>query len=153
HLEPRTPENVAAVGYDMLSDPVRREAMMAARDRGEARLSAPVALVQDEGAATPRRGVLMYAPVYRAGDHPASRAARRLSHQGWVYIPLRLEPMVQAALDPRRGNLRLEIRDVTNGEEALLYADPPIEGKPEFRMARGVHVYGRDWKLSFESRP
>jgi len=61
--------------------------------------------------------------------------------------------MVQAALDPRRGNLRLEIRDVTNGEEALLYADPPIEGKPEFRMARGVHVYGRDWKLSFESRP
>ena len=155
YLEPRTPSNVAAIGYDMFADPVRRAAMQSARDSGQARLSGPVELIQDADVAAPSRSVLMYAPVYRAGDNPGGRAARRVSLQGWVYAPVRLDRMVAAALDPRGGDLRLEIHDVTGGGDATLHDDAPGHGDadPQFRLTRRVHAYGRDWEFRFESGP
>ncbi len=155
YLEPPTPENVEAIGYDMFSEPVRAAAMVAARDSGDAALTGPVQLVQDGESTVPVRSVLMYAPVYRVGDTPRSPAARRLSMQGWVYAPVRIDRMVQAALEPRHGDLRLEIHDVTGEGDAALYADPvrPGEGAPQFRRSRIVRAYGRDWRIDFQSGP
>ena len=96
YLEPRTPENIAAIGYDMYAEPVRRAAMDAARDEGEARLTGVVKLVQDAGSARP--GLLMYSPVYRNAVVPATKRARRDALQGWVYVPFRVEKFVQISL-------------------------------------------------------
>ena len=154
YLEPKTPDNLDAVGYDMYAQPMRREAMAAARDSGEARLSGPVQLVQDDQADVPVRSLVMYAPVYRVGDTPRGPAARRVSMQGWVYAPVRVERLVSAALEPRRGDLRLAIHDVTGGEVPL-YADPVPPGgePPQFRRSRIIQAYGRDWRVDFRSGP
>ena len=155
YLEPRTAENVAAVGYDMFSEPVRRKAMEAARDTGRAQLSGPVRLVQDGATDGPTDSVLMYAPVYRAGDLPRGLAARRMSMQGWVYTPIRVNRMVQLALEPRRGDLRFSIHDVTDGIDTLVYEDPvaPGEGDPRFERSVTVRAYGRDLRIDFRTGP
>src|SRR5690606_1918054 len=65
YLEPRTAANREAIGYDMLTDPARQAAMIAARDTGTMRISGPVRLLQDgSGQGT---GVVLYAPIYRFG--------------------------------------------------------------------------------------
>ena len=46
-LEPEVDPNTKAIGYDMDTDPVRREAMARARDTGKAAVSGRVVLVQD----------------------------------------------------------------------------------------------------------
>ncbi|MFC7300152.1 CHASE domain-containing protein [Cognatiluteimonas weifangensis] len=150
YMDPRTRENLATIGYDMYSDPVRQEAMAAARDSGRPRMSGRVQLVRDDG--KPGPALLLFLPVYRAGDHPGSIAARRESMQGWVYSPLRVPGFVDATLDKVAYRPGLRIVDVTAGEE-LLYADPPPAGAPAFAKSTTLEAYGRRWRLDFSSEP
>ena len=153
YLEPRTPENVAAIGYDMYSEPVRNAAMQAARDTGDARLSGRVHLLQDGAAKS--SGLLLYLPVYRSGDHPGNVAARRQSLQGWVYVPFRMKTFVQQALGQAHQDARFRIFDVSDGAEDLLFTTVIGHGEktPAFRHSQLVERYGRRWRMEFDSPP
>lgn len=153
YLEPKTPENLSAIGYDMFSEPVRHEAMQAARDTGDAHLSGGVHLVQD--GAKKSSGLLLYLPVYRSGDQPRSRAARRTSLQGWVYVPFRMKVFVRAALGNAHRDARFRIFDITGGAEELLFTTviAAVEQTPAFRHSRIVEQYGRQWRLEFDAPP
>ena len=153
YLEPKTGANLAAVGYDMYSEPVRHAAMEASLTSGEPRLSGMVHLVQDNGA--PTTAVELFLPVYRAGDRPASIAARRESMQGWVYTPFRMEQFVTVALRMRQQRVWMRIVDVTDPIERELYADPRNANReaPAFVHSTILERYGRRWRLEFESEP
>ena len=153
YLEPKTAANLAAVGYDMYSEPVRHAAMEASLTSGEPRLSGMVHLVQDNGA--PITAVELFLPVYRAGDRPTSIASRRESMQGWVYTPFRMEQFVAVALRMRQQRTRMRIVDVTDPVERELYADPrnPSQEAPAFVHSTILERYGRRWRLEFESAP
>jgi PAS domain S-box-containing protein len=152
YLEPKTRENLDALGFDMYSQPVRNAAMRAARDTGLARLSGPVHLVQDSGA--PVNAVLLYAPVYRAGDVPGNVQARRLSMQGWVYMPFRVGAFLDATVGARRG-MRFVLYDTTGEEPLLLHEDPPRSetSPPAFMHMVAVDLHGRNWRFDIESGP
>ena len=151
YLEPATAANLAAIGYDMYSEPVRHSAMEASLVTGEPRMSGLIHLVQDNGRSIP--AVEIFLPVYRAGDHPASSAARWLSMQGWVYAPFRMERFVAAALGVRQQQAWLRIVDVTDPAQPQLYADPRgvQQGPPAFVHSTILERYGRRWRLDFES--
>jgi PAS domain S-box-containing protein len=151
YLEPQTERNVAAIGYDMYSEPVRHAAMEAALETGEARLSGPVHLVQDNG--QPISAVQLYLPVYRAGDRPTTQAARRESMQGWVYTPFRMGDYVEHALHATPGRAHLRIVDATGPGEQVLFSDPPQEQQPAFTRSLPLDAYGRHWRLDFASEP
>ncbi len=155
YLEPRTPENLAAIGYDMYADPVRRAAMDAARDSGQPVMSGGVRLVQDAGGTREDAGLLLFLPVYRAGDRPASIAARRESMQGWVNTSFRARDFVDTTLRKMPNRVRLEIVDITDATPQLLYADPQGSGSqaPAFRATTTLDAYGRRWRLEFASEP
>ncbi|MCP9805927.1 CHASE domain-containing protein [Cyanobium sp. T1B-Tous] len=95
-LEPFDWRNQRAFGYDMYSDPVRREAMQRAAQSGRAALSGKVRLVQ-ETEEDLQRGALIYLPVY-ADKGVATQASKR-NLVGWAYSPLRLKDLVKSALD------------------------------------------------------
>jgi PAS domain S-box-containing protein len=153
YLEPGTAANLAAIGYDMYSEPVRHAAMEAALVAGEPRMSGLIHLVQDSGESIP--AVELFLPVYRAGDHPTNIAARRLSMQGWVYTPFRMEQFVAVALGVRQQRAWLRIVDVTDPVQHQLYADPRSagQGPPAFLHSTMLERYGRRWRLDFESEP
>lgn len=146
-LEPRTPQNMAAIGYDMLSDPVRGAAMHAALESGTPQLSGPVS---DPHQTTP--SMLLFVPVYRDGDRPASRGAREHSMQGWVYVPFNVEQYVTTALGTSFEGVGLRIFDVGSDARHTLYASWSLEeDEPAFHHAAEVSLYGRIWRLEFES--
>ena len=153
YLEPRTAENISALGFDMYSEPVRRAAMEAARDAGTLRMSGRVRLLQDGDRDV--AGLLIYAPVYRAGDAPRTLAARRMSMQGWVYVPFRVNRYVAVALNPMRRELHFRLYDITGDAPDLLYEDPGFEqnGRHAFEHSLVVRHYGRRWRLDFVSGP
>lgn len=153
YVDPKTRENMVAVGYDMYSEPVRHAAMEAARDSGEPQLSGPVQLVQEDGNAV--SALLLFLPVYRAGDRPGSIAARRESMQGWVYVPFRVAQFVDVSLHKTSHRAQLRIVDVTTAAEQPLYVDPlAADGRaPAFEHSTSIDVYGRRWRLDFASEP
>jgi len=153
YLEPKTPANLSAIGYDMYSEPVRHAAMQAARDTGDAHLSGIVQLVQD--GAEKITGLLLYIPVFRSGDHPQTVAARRQSLQGWVYVPFRVKVFVPNALGNAHRDARFRIFDITDGAEELLFTTVIAQGEqaPAFRHSQLVEQYGRRWRMEFDSLP
>jgi len=151
YLEPRRPENVAAIGYDMYSEPARRAAMSAALDTGLPRMTGPVQLVQDGQRA--HTSVMLYLPIYRAGDQPRSLAARREAMQGWIYVPLHVREFVNIVLGDRlvRGHVR--IVDISDGASRLLFDGGVHVDDPAFRRSVVVDTYGRQWRYEFASQP
>jgi len=152
YLEPHSPANVGAIGFDMFSDPVRNVAMEASRDSGLPRLSGQVELVQDRGVAVSGPAMLLMLPVYRFGDRPGSTAARRESLQGWVYAAFRVRGWVDATLRTMVQRPAMRIEDVTGGASRPLYDDLAREA-PAFTTEGTLEAYGRTLRLEYRSRP
>ena len=149
--------NRPAWGYDLGSDPVRREALEHAVRSGEPTLTPKVKLVQDS---LERSGFLFLVPVYRNGSHPSSPAEREASLVGVLYAPIVLDDVLAGAADAVEDKLDVEIFDGARPErEALLYDQDGMlaqqDGHPGtvdysahmFHDLRTVRVGGRTWSL------
>ncbi len=122
YIEPMNAANARALGFDMLSNPDRREAMHASRDSGETTLSRAVGLVQDTGREQ-LAGVLMYRAVYATGVIPQSVAARRAALQGWVYAPLRPADLMRSVRGMDTTTLVRLYDTASSDPRSLLYQD------------------------------
>ncbi len=151
YLEPQTITNRAAIGYDMFSEAQRRQAMSAARDSGEIRISAPVRLLQQP--ARDNAGLLMYAPIYANGIQPGNTVARRIAIAGWVYAPFGAEAFVHSAIEPFAIRHAIRITDVAGGGAGTeIYRDHDFdEGADALRYSNSYDVYGRRWRIDFQS--
>lgn len=151
YLEPRTPENIAVVGYDMYSNAVRQRAMKQAMDSGQIQLTGMVQLMQDNGRKLP--GMLLYTPVYSGGSTPPTLSQRRSSMVGWVYSPFHVARMIEGAIAPARTSEHLRVVDTTEPAPVVLYADPGIGKVNTFTHSLSLNLYGRRWRLDFFSGP
>jgi two-component sensor histidine kinase len=89
YLHPDTQRNRDALGYDMYSEPVRREAMIEAERTARPTATGKVVLVQDRQSLQP--GFLIYMPVFEAA--PGGRRLR-----GFIYSPFNAEDFLSSAL-------------------------------------------------------
>ncbi len=156
--------NEAAIGYDLGSDAIRLEALITARDRGEAVASDPVRLVQLRGA---QPGVLVFAPIYRNDAPRATVAQRRENLLGFAIGVFRLGDLACAALadetdlpvqvhlidtEANSSDQTLAVLNLSNGPELL---ESPLiamsSDLPEF--SRPVSFAGRTWELRVVALP
>lgn len=157
YLEPQDLRNRAALGYDMFSEPVRREAMERARDTGLPAASGKVTLVQEIDSQK-QAGFLIYLPVYEGGTVPAGIDRRRAALKGFVYSPFRIDDLLSGIFSAEK-NIRVDY-DIFDGPAAdpdqLLYrsdnADPG-EAPPRYSATTRLNVGGRTWTLTFTTRP
>jgi len=97
YLEPQSGRNLRAFGFDMYSEPVRRQAMDLSMDRNVPALSGIVTLVQ-ETKEDVQTGCLLYMPVYHRGQPASTVEERRRALRGWVYSPYRMNDLMQGTL-------------------------------------------------------
>ena len=89
------PGRKTVYGYDVASEPTRREALLSACDTGETIASGRIDFVQDEEQTA---GFLVVLPVYKSGETLASVGARRANLRGFVIGVFRPDDMLTAAL-------------------------------------------------------
>lgn len=160
YLEPFDWRNQRAFGYDMYSEPIRREAMERARDTGAAALSGKVVLVQ-ETAADVQSGFLLYAPVYRNGPSHETVEQRRSNLVGWVYEPFRMSNLMkQGVLGRYMGTLTDELDvEIYDGDTAdaqnIMFDSAPARkaGQAQFESTHTAQHFGRNWTLMVRSLP
>jgi signal transduction histidine kinase/CheY-like chemotaxis protein len=154
-LEPETLRRRASLGYDMLTEPIRRAAMETARDTGEPAASGIVTLVQEIDG-TPQAGFLIYMPVYRTSTLPTSVSERRRALYGFVYSPFRGDDLLRSVLGAPR-DLGFSVYDGTSeNPTALLHATQLLARRspyPPLRASTQVEVAGRQWTIVFTARP
>jgi len=144
----------AALGYDALSDPVRRAALEKARDTGRAAATEPITPV----AATPGDlGMLIFQPVYRPGAPTATLTQRRAALRGFAVETLGLEPLIRGALpDPEREGLEFRLVDATwTLSEKTIFASARVgaAARSALRFATWVTVMDRQWRLELYAAP
>ena len=152
YLEPFVERNLRAFGFDMASEPTRREAMYRARDAGETALSGVVTLVQEDGRDV-QKGFLMYVPVYRGGTVPVSVSARQERLVGWVYAPFRVKDLMQGILGADTGGVGIRIHDSQAQETDTAMYDSQDEhslASASFERQVVQTFAGRKWILSFK---
>lgn len=145
-LEPLDERNRAAIGYDMFTNPVRREAMVHARDTGDAAATAPVRLVQEldlEG----QRGFLIYVPVYATGVVPQTVAERRDKLYGFVYAPFRAGDLFTAIV----GMPEDVAFSIWDGDSLFYASTPRLPDRPRYEAMDRIPVAGRNWVVRFAS--
>ncbi len=106
--------NEKALGYDVLSNPIVRQAVNKARDSGEAIFSEPFALIQD---VTHQLNAVMYRPIYKKGYPLAFIDERRAAFIGVVASVLNIKRLVNQAifsLDDPAVNLQLFFSDASS---------------------------------------
>lgn len=159
-LEPFDWRNQRAFGYDMFSEPIRRAAMIQARDTGLPAASGRVTLVQ-ETATDRQAGFLIYVPVYRADTAVVTPAQRRAALLGFVYAPFRVNDLFRAAFTNERerdlSSLRVRLYDRPGNDLLYEYTEADRAGSgahwPLFRRALPLKVAGRTWSVEVELLP
>ena len=101
YVEPLS-HNLAALGFDLGSERLRREAIERAVDSGQPVLTAPITLVQDRLRSP---GFLHLMPIYRHGTDPVTVEQRRSALLGLVFTPVVVAELMAGAAAHQNGTL------------------------------------------------
>lgn len=155
YLEPLDQRNQRAIGFDMFSEPIRREAMQAARDTGQPAATSKVILVQEDGSEQ-QPGFLMYVPVYSMldGRPPATIEERRQSLLGFAYSPFRIGDLITNVLSSTLDiPIDIQIYDGSQIQaDQLLYQQKsnPLT-KDAFTESQSLHFAGHEWTIIYSA--
>lgn len=145
--------NERAHGFDLLSEPMRRLALMAARTSGVVRASGRVTLVQGE------EGFLFFAPVHRLNSTVFNKEPGPPTVAGFCVGVFRTRAIIEHALkSERRAGVNLALFDATHpGVTNLLYhrfaATPSATAARATATPEGLQhrahldVAGRSWLI------
>ena len=142
YLQPDTLRNRRALGFDMYSEAVRREAMDQATRTVRPTASGRVTLVQEGGNGA--NGFLIYMPVFD-GTGPSR------SLKGFIYSPFNAEQFLASASELVTGQeANVRFYDIQGGERILLASSSSWAGEGQI-AEREVDLANRSMMLVVQS--
>jgi signal transduction histidine kinase len=155
YLEPLDERNRRAIGFDMSSEPYRRQAMEKARDTGEAVATGKVFLVQ-ETEEDRQPGFLIYVPVYKGDVNPPTVEDRRRLHDSYMFSPFRAKNFL-SDIRNSSGNddIAITIYDgEINPENVLAQTHEGLStGINDLITQAEISVAGRVWIVEYRALP
>jgi PAS domain S-box-containing protein len=146
--------NEAAMGFDNLSNPMRRAVLERARDTGQIAATGVITLVQT----MPQEpGILLFQPVYRTGVLVTTAEQRRAHLLGFAVEVLRLAHLLRASLpDLLLDGLEYRLVDVTATlHEDLVAASAGADAaaRTGLTSVTWIPVVDRRWRLEISPAP
>ncbi|RWQ43580.1 MAG: histidine kinase [Mesorhizobium sp.] len=151
-FEPLDASNQSSIGYDMFTDPVRREAIEKAMADDQQHATGRVQLGQETGAAQTFTGFLVFVRL-NVETAPDGIDASSSSTSGFLYAAFRARDLFQTALS-RTPLLpvNIEIYDGKVDADHLLFQSetPPVSTFGDRLLAsRKITIAGRPWTILF----
>lgn len=141
-LNPDTPANRRARGFDMASENRRRAAILAAADSGAPKATRTLRLVQNaDGDTLP--GMLIYMPVYY-GERSGKGAPSRDRIVGFVYAPIRIADLIGFPDGTVPSDVTLRIFDA----DEQIAGPVDRSGAPYASVATQVAIVDRQWTVT-----
>lgn len=149
-VEPYTPRRHVALGFDMYSEPIRREAMRRAWQTGRPAASGIVQLTQERAARVKQPGFLIYIPVYaRTPDGgetgTVATAAGTRPVEAFVYAPFRTHDLMRAVLGEQLDSIDgLEVRGGDGPAAPVVFSHGKIGWDAHEQKLR---IADREWTM------
>ncbi|KAF1721577.1 bifunctional diguanylate cyclase/phosphodiesterase [Pseudoxanthomonas wuyuanensis] len=145
--------NEFLIGFNIAEQKVNLLALQRARDTDTPVISAPFKFVQFERAGIEALGVTVRLPVYSHGPIPATVAERRQREIGALAISLRLQPLVQQALQgPVLDQFRVRVRDAGDPLAQTFFDSGTAVAADAAPLVRTLEFGGRRWELQLQPR-
>jgi PAS domain S-box-containing protein len=161
--------NEIALGFDLASNAMRKEALKKSRDTGEMVATGRITLVQETAG---QFGFLVFAPVYRRDVTLDSIKGRRENLKGFALGVFRIGDIVEKSLkhlEPEAIDIYLYDKSADSQEESFLYFHPsrprktPFssmpkgEGGPDGRLdlqnVKTFDIANREWLIVLKAAP
>ncbi|BAP80803.1 sensor histidine kinase/response regulator [Pseudomonas sp. MT-1] len=152
YIHPLDWRNRRVLGFDMLSEETRKQAVMAARNIGTPMLTGPLRLKQ-ETEQNAQVGILLYLPLYRVGAPITTLEERQEAFAGTLHGAFRLTDLMEGVLGSRSKLFQLQLFDAAAPDEPLLVGRAPVSSDASFHRTRNIYMYGRSWQLEVASTP
>jgi PAS domain S-box-containing protein len=148
-IEP-TLTNSGILGLDLGSEALRRQSIERAVESGEATMTAPIKMIQDERR---RPGFLLFVPVFRHGGATKTPEQRRAAFEGLLYAPIVAAELLDAAVDITGGMVDFDLSDAAGASASsrFIFNSRPALRAGHFSATRTLHVLGRDLTFSAHS--
>ncbi len=120
YIEPLE-KNIAALGYDVASNPARLEALNLARDSGKPIATAKITLVQDE---KELNGLLVFLPVYKNGKPCATMVEKQTNISGYLVAVFKIDQLIGSSiLELEKEGLNFYLIDYSApNDRSIIYA-------------------------------
>jgi len=153
YLEPFDFRNQRAIGFDMLSNEIRRQAMEESTASGQAVMSGKVTLVQETDSDV-QAGFLTYLPHFKNGVDPTTEEERKSELIGWVYSPFRMNDFMEGILGQSDTRVSIRVFDgVTKDEENLMFFSRSGVAGATFSRDLAIPLRGQTWLVEVSSLP
>jgi PAS domain S-box-containing protein len=153
YVSPLDWRNRRVLGFDMLSEAVRRAAIERSIDTGDASLSGPLILRQEVDVNV-QSGVLLYLPVFRPGLPVNTAEQRRAALLGMVHGGFRSQDLMDGILGSQTRLFDIILKDPQATDLQLLSGETQANGwHPRFRSQQQLPLYGRTWALEVIGTP
>ncbi|MCF2947549.1 CHASE domain-containing protein [Paraglaciecola aquimarina] len=144
-IEPET-FNKNAVGLDIGSETMRRNAAINAAVNNKIEITAPITLVQADKKV--KHGFLILLPIYDTSILPNAPAAKLAHVIGWTYAPILIDEVLSAN-QAFPNNIDVIISDVTDDTRTVFYQPQLTSPADDFiRTMESVPVFGRIWEFT-----
>ncbi|MCO4755561.1 MAG: CHASE domain-containing protein, partial [Bacteriovoracaceae bacterium] len=161
YIEPFTEEARPLLGFDMLSEPSRLNAMLDSASRGDLIVTNELHLhtmPKDQDV----RGFNFYAPVYSSTEEPVSKEDKLSALQGFVVGIFHTEHLFNAIIKERdyfNKAINIQVFLKTNGDLDKIYdsqaliADEEVDNRVSFKSSTSFPIGNKELFLQFESLP
>ena len=138
-------KNELALGFDVFSEKLRRQALENARDTGRATATAPLRLAQEQAS---QLGFLVFQPVYRGDCRTLEQ--RRENLAGFAVAVFRICDLVEPSLlELRDRGLGVTIEDKADGR--IIYQSPMGHPADVPAWSSQLNVADRSWILEIKA--
>lgn len=145
YIEPEA-NNKSAVGLDIGSETMRRNAAIKSAENNKLQITAPITLVQADKKV--KQGFLILLPLYDKSLLSEDPAAQLRHLLGWTYAPILIDEVLSSNSD-FPNDINVTITDVTGQEEKIFYqrqSNSSIDNP--FFYSEKIAVFGRDWEFT-----
>lgn len=140
-------------GYDMYTEPVRKQAMERARDTGEISMTPRLELLSQESAGQ-NFGFNVFVPLYKRSMPTSTTEERRAALDGFVYASFKADSFFKNIIGGADNkNVGFLVRAENGGTPSTMYESPTYKDVASGRFAtvvsRKINLYGQTWTINF----
>lgn len=151
HIQPFTALNRPVLGYDLFSDPLRRQTALRAATLAQAALTPTVVLVQDHSGKA-EAGLILMQPVYRSGRALKSAEQKLAALQHLVYVAFRSRDLVASSEAIAASQLEFRWYDVQQGPTGgLLFQTAAFAQSSVLQQQLPLEFYGQPFLLELKA--
>lgn len=151
YIEPES-MNRQALGLDIGSEAMRRQAALDSAMYNEVRLTAPITLVQAK--MKPQHGFLILMPIYTTSVAPDTQEERLQNIVGWSYAPILIDELLNT-ISELNADIALTILDEnTEQNKQTTFFDYGIDSSDTsiHSVTKPLELLGRTWQLKLTAK-